>query len=329
MPLHDPINRCIDYLRVSITDRCNLSCLYCKPRARMRMLSHSEILRYEEILRLVSVAVSLGITHVRVTGGEPLIRRGVLDFIAELNRIDGIEDVSLTTNGVLLDKMAAGLRTAGVSRLNISLDSLNARKFKEITGSDDWDRVWRGIRTAEETGFSPIKINMVPVKGVNDREVSDFARLTIDRNIHVRFIEFMPIGEKDRWHREACVTADEIRVEIEREVGPLEPFSSQRSAGPSDNYRIAGAQGVIGFISPISKHFCASCRRLRLTADGKIKPCLLADTEIDVKSPLRGGCDDRELERLLNLALKVKPERHYIAENGRGCSHRAMFRIGG
>ena len=329
MPLYDTLHRCIDYLRVSITDRCNLSCVYCKPQARLQMLPHREILRYEEILRLVSVAVDLGIAHVRITGGEPLVRRGVLDFIAELKKIKGISDISLTTNGVLLDEMAPGLRDAGVSRINISLDSLNARKFFEITGSDSWGRVWRGINRAEETGFSPLKINMVPVKGVNDGEVTDFARLTRERNIHVRFIEFMPIGANDRWHRESCVTAGEIRAAIEREVGPLAPFTKEKSAGPSDNYQIAGARGVIGFISPISKHFCASCRRLRLTADGKIRPCLLSDTEIDVKSPLRGGCDDRELERLLRLALEIKPERHYITKTGAGCSHRAMSRIGG
>ncbi len=168
MPLYDPLNRCIDYLRVSITDRCNLSCVYCKPRARMQMLAHHDILRYEEILRIVSVAVRLGIARIRITGGEPLARRGVLDFAASLGKLSGVEDISLTTNGVLLEGMAAGLRKAGISRLNISLDSLDAQQFKKITGSDDWERVWRGIAKAEELGFFPIKINMVPVKGVND-----------------------------------------------------------------------------------------------------------------------------------------------------------------
>jgi len=331
MPLYDPLNRCIDYLRVSITDRCNLSCAYCMPKGRITMLPHGDILRYEEIMRIVSLAVPLGIGRVRITGGEPLVRRGVLEFIAALKKIDGIEDISLTTNGVLLEEMAEGLYQAGISRLNISLDSLHAQTFREITGSDSWDRVWRGIRRAEETGFNPIKINMVPVKGVNDGEVADFARLTLDRNIHVRFIEFMPIGANDRWHRDVCVTADEIRNVIEREVGPLVPYSAAKSAGPSDNYQIAGARGVIGFISPISKHFCASCRRLRLTADGKIRPCLLSDTEIDIKSPLRGGCDDRELERLLRHALAIKPERHYIDRKTMqaGCSARTMSKIGG
>src|SRR3990170_3652551 len=235
MPLVDPLNRYIDYLRISVTDRCNLNCVYCKPRERMKALPHREILQYEEILRLVSVAAPLGISRVRITGGEPLIRRGIVDF----------------------------------------------------------------------------------------------ARLTLDRRLHVRFIEFMPIGAGDRWNTEVCVTAGQVREIIEREVGRLEPFTSGTGAGPSENHQIPGARGVIGFISPITKHFCATCRRLRLTADGKIRPCLLSDTEIDIKSPLRGGCDDKELERLLRLALEVKPERHYINETPAGCYQRTMSGIGG
>jgi cyclic pyranopterin phosphate synthase len=189
--------------------------------------------------------------------------------------------------------------------------------------------VWQGIASVEEAGFSPIKLNMVPVKGVNDDEIADFARLTLDRRLHVRFIEFMPIGANDRWHTEACVTSARVRDIIEREVGPLVPFTAKGSAGPSDNYQIPGARGVIGFISPISKHFCASCRRLRLTADGRIRPCLLSDTEIDIKSPMRGGCSDEELERLLRFSLEIKPERHYVSENPAACSQRIMSRIGG
>jgi cyclic pyranopterin phosphate synthase len=295
----------------------------------MEMLPHAEILQYEEILRLTAIAARLGISHVRVTGGEPLVRRGVVEFIASLKECAGIEDVSLTTNGVLLEDLAEGVRAAGISRLNISLDSLDPRKFQKITGSDAWEKVWRGINLSEKLGFRPIKINVVPVKGVNDDEITAFARLTLERNLHVRFIEFMPIGANDRWHRDACVTSDEVRSVIERELGALVPFASKGSAGPSDNYRVPGSQGVIGFISPITKHFCASCRRLRLTADGKIRPCLLSDTEIDVKAPLRGGCTDAELERLLRLALEVKPERHYLATNAPECWQRTMSKIGG
>ena len=329
MALLDPHKRLIDYLRISVTDRCNLSCFYCKPRTEMKVRSHLEILTYEEIQRIVSVAVRLGISRVRVTGGEPLVRRGIVEFIAALKRYDKLEDISLTTNGMLLEDMAEALAEAGRPRLNISLDSLNARKFQKITGSDGWDRVWRGINKAEELGFFPLKINMVPVRGVNDDEVADFARLTLDRKLHVRFIEYMPIGAGGSWSRDVCVPAAEIRGIIEREVGSLAPFGSENSAGPSVNYQIPGAAGVIGFISPISRHFCDSCRRLRLTADGKIRPCLMSDTEIDVKSPMRGGCEDSELERLLRLALEIKPERHYINESPSGCFQRTMSGIRG
>jgi cyclic pyranopterin phosphate synthase len=295
----------------------------------MRVLAHGDILAYEEIRRLVAVAVPLGITHVRVTGGEPLVRRGILSFIESLRDIEGITDISITTNGVLLEEMAAGLRSAGIGRLNISLDSLRPARFAEITGSDAWHAVWRGIEKADACGFSPLKLNMVPVRGVNDDEVTDFARLTVDRDLHVRFIEFMPIGARDRWRTEACVSGEEIRRTIERTFGPLSPAGPSKGAGPSQNFRIEGGRGVIGFISPMTKHFCAACRRLRLTADGKIRPCLLSDTEIDVKSPMRGGCSDEELARLLRMALEIKPERHYIAESPGGCFERTMSRIGG
>ncbi|MGE5172979.1 MAG: GTP 3',8-cyclase MoaA [Betaproteobacteria bacterium] len=329
MALVDPHKRRIDYLRISVTDRCNLKCVYCRPRAEMKLLQHRDILTYEEILRLVTVAVPLGITRVRITGGEPLIRRGIVDFIKTLRRYAGIEDISLTTNGVLLEGMAEALADAGMPRLNISLDSLDARRFSRITGADSWEAVWRGVNRAAELGFFPIKINMVPVKGLNDDEVADFARLTLDRRLHVRFIEFMPIGAHDRWHRDVCVSSDQVRAVIEHEFGRLVPFTSSTSAGPSTNFQIPGANGVIGFISPITQHFCKSCRRLRLTADGKIRPCLLSDTEIDVKSPLRNRCDDGELERLLRLSLEIKPERHHITESEPGCFQRTMSKIGG
>lgn len=329
MPLVDPFQRRIDYLRISVTDRCNLSCVYCKPRTDMKVLPHREILTYEELLRLVSVVAPLGISRIRVTGGEPLARRGIVGFIGSLRACGGIEDISVTTNGVLLEETAEALVSAGRPRLNISLDSLDAKKFQKITGRDCWASVWRGIRSVEERGFYPLKINMVPVKGLNDDEVADFARLTIDRRLHVRFIEFMPIGANDRWRTDKCIPAAQIRSVIEREVGRLVPISSGHSAGPSENFQIPGALGAIGFISPITKHFCAACRRLRLTADGKIRPCLLSDTEIDIKTPLRSGCDDRELERLLGLALELKPDRHYIHERGAERFQRTMSKIGG
>jgi len=293
------------------------------------MLRHGDILTYEEIQRLVAIAVRLGISRVRVTGGEPLVRRGIVNFIASLRQFNGIDDISLTTNGVLLANMVEALAQAGKPRLNISLDSLKAVRFQKITGSDNWHAVWHGINRAEELGFFPLKLNMVPVRGLNDDEVVDFARLTLKRRLHVRFIEFMPIGANDRWHKDECISSDQVRTAIEREFGPLVPFTSSISAGPSANFQVPGAQGVIGFISPISRHFCSSCRRLRLTADGKVRPCLLSDREIDVKSPLRSGCDDAELERLLRQALEVKPERHHVSESDPGCFRRTMSKIGG
>jgi GTP 3',8-cyclase len=332
MALQDSHNRRIDYLRISVTDRCNLSCVYCKPQADMKVLAHRDILTYEEIFRLVALAVPLGITRVRVTGGEPLVRRGIVDFIASLKQVGGLVDISLTTNGVLLEEMTEALFAAGRLRLNISLDSLKRERFLRITGSDSWDRVWRGINRAEERGFFPIKLNMVPVRGMNDDEVVDFARLTLDRKLHVRFIELMPIGANTHPRKDASVPCSDIRAAIEQEFGQLIPLTSETSGGPADNHQIPGARGVIGFISPISRHFCGSCRRLRLTADGKIRPCLLSDTEIDIKSPMRGGCDDQELERLLRLALEIKPERHYVGEAtavAPGCFQRTMSKIGG
>ena len=329
MALVDSSHRRIDYLRVSVTDRCNLSCVYCKPRSTMRMLRHRDILQYEEIHRLVAVAVPLGITHVRITGGEPLVRRGILPFISSLRNITGITDISITTNGLLLPDMAEGLRDAGIGRLNISLDTLRPERFAVMTGSDSWRRVWQGIEKAEACGFKPLKLNMVPMRGVNEDEVADFARLTLDRDIHVRFIELMPIGAGDRCRADACVSGDVVRQTIERAAGPLEPAGPSRGAGPSQNFRIEGGRGVIGFISPMTKHFCADCRRLRLTADGKVRPCLLSDTEIDLLSPLRGGCSDGELARLLRMALEIKPERHYIAERPDDHFERTMSKIGG
>jgi len=330
MPLLDSHHRRIDYLRISITDRCNLSCVYCKPRSSIKALAHQDILTYEEILRLVSLVAPLGIRRIRVTGGEPLVRRGLIDFLARLKGIKELEDISLTTNGVLLGTMLQELATtAGKPRLNISLDTLKPDKFQRITGRDAWSVVWNGIQRAEELGFFPLKINVVPVKGLNDDEIADFARLTLSRRLHVRFIEYMPIGAGDRWSRDTCISSNEVRSIIEREVGTLAPLSSSASAGPAMNYQVAGAAGVIGLISPITRHFCDSCRRLRLTADGKIRPCLLSDTEVDIKSPMRNGCDDAELERLLRLALEIKPEKHHVHETEPSCFTRTMSKIGG
>lgn len=322
--LVDPFNRHLNYLRVSITDRCNLRCVYCVPPGGIAKLSHSEILRYEEILRVIRVGVGMGITKVRVTGGEPLVRQGVYDFLAELTRMAGLEDVSLTTNGVLLKANIERLRQAGVRRLNVSLDTLNREKYRRITGFDCFDAVWEGIQLALEAGFAPIKINAVALIGVNDDELLDLARLSLAYPFHVRFIEFMPIG-KSRLNTDQLLLTAEIRRRLSA-LGPLAPVGQEVFDGPARRFRFAGAPGEIGFISALSHHFCNHCNRLRLTASGQLRPCLLADHHEDVKTALRRGCSDRELSEVFAAAVRRKPIDHCLAAdrclpvNGQMCS---------
>ena len=324
MKLVDPYNRHLSYLRVSITDRCNLRCIYCVPPDKIPKLSHVDILRYEEILRVIRVGVGMGITKVRVTGGEPLARQGVYDFLAELNRMEGLEDVSLTTNGVLLKPNLERLWQAGVRRLNISLDTLNREKYHRITGFDQFDHTWEGIQLALEAGFAPIKINAVALIGVNDDELLDLARLSLSYPLHVRFIEFMPIG-KSRLDTDQLLLTPEIKRRIS-ELGPLLPVNQGALDGPARRYRLEGAPGEIGFISALSHHFCRHCNRLRLTASGQLRPCLLADHHEDMKAPLRRGCSDRELAEIFLAAVRHKPMDHCVGVdhpdrvNGQMCS---------
>ncbi len=331
----DRANRNIEYLRVSITDRCNLRCVYCMPEGGVPGLSHEAILRYEEILRIVRVAAKKGIRKVRLTGGEPLVRKDVVSLIKEIAAIPGIDDLSLTTNGILLGKMAEGLYDAGLRRINISLDSLNPVRFGELTRGGDLRAVLDGIRRAEETGFDPIKINVVAIKGINDNEIREFARLTLTRPYHVRFIEFMPTGGIATWDGGRIITADEIMDKISA-LGRLSAVNQDsqggqkaKAGGPAKLYKLPDAMGILGFISALSNHFCGSCNRLRLTADGKLRPCLFSETEIDIKAPLRSGCGDAELSRLISLALAVKPEGHSIAGGIKDKYRRSMSKIGG
>jgi GTP 3',8-cyclase len=331
--MHDSINRKIEYLRISITDRCNLRCVYCMPSAGVPRLPHEAILRYEEILRIVKVAAKEGIKKVRLTGGEPLVRKGVASLVWEIAAIPGIEDLSLTTNGILLGRMARELADAGLKRINVSLDSLDPDRFRELTRGGELKDVLEGIHKAEEAGFDPIKINVVAIKGFNEEEVLEFARLTLLKPYHVRFIEFMPIGHHLMWEDSKVMTEGEIMEKIST-LGELIPVGEGKKgqggqAGPARLFRLLGAKGILGFISPLSNHFCASCNRLRLTADGKIRPCLFSETEIDLKTPLRTGCDDAELSRLISVALSVKPRGHSIADGAKDKHRRSMSNIGG
>jgi len=325
--LTDGYQRRINYLRISITDRCNLNCIYCMPGQPVEKIPHFSILTYEEILKLTRIASRLGITKVRITGGEPLIRRDCIDFVSRLTRIEGLKDVSLTTNGLLLSKYLVPLKEAGISRLNISLDTLNPEKYKYITGHDAFKQVWTAIMEALEQGFSPVKLNVVVMRGINDDELIALANLTRAWPVHVRFIELMPFG-----HAQAIVAApmleDEIMASVMRS-GDLIPIARKELDGPARKFRFEGAPGKIGFISPISHHFCRTCNRLRLTADGRIRMCLLSDKSIDIGSALRSGAEDRQLADIILSAVALKPFiRRLDTENGSNREN-PMSAIGG
>jgi len=307
----DSHNREINYLRVSITDRCNLRCSYCMPKEGVSLIGHDDILRYEEILRIVRIAAGVGISKVRITGGEPLVRRGVCDFIASLSRTEGLNDITLTTNGMLLTTFAEKLFAAGVKRINISLDSLNAEKYTQITRGGDLRAVLAGIDAVQRIGFSPIKINTVAIKGFNEDEIMDFAELSLRKPYQIRFIELMDVGHPALDHGSRYLS-NKIIMEIINRRYLLERANGIRTKmdGPAEIYRIAGGAGEIGFISPLSKQFCDSCNRLRLTANGRLRACLLSDENVDLKGPLRSRCSDTDLSELIKKAIAKKPIQH-------------------
>jgi cyclic pyranopterin phosphate synthase len=309
--LIDPFNRNLTYLRVSITDRCNLRCMYCvPPREKIPRLAHAQVLRYEEMLRIIRLGVQLGITKIRVTGGEPLVRKGVYGFLSELGKIEGLTDISLTTNGVLLRDHLTQIRDAGIQRLNISLDTLDPEKFKRITGRDYFAQVWEGIEAAHAMGFHPIKFNTVVMKGINDDELMDIARLSFTHPFHMRFIEYMPIGDH-HLDKKVALLAPEILARL-RPLGELEKIHRTREDGPAERYRFTGARGEIGIIQPLSNHFCHRCNRLRLTAGGQLRPCLLSDRQEDLKGPIRKGCLDGDIVKVFLEAVRFKPMEHRI-----------------
>jgi len=325
--LIDKYNRNLNYLRVSIIDRCNLRCIYCLPQELIPKIPYKEILRYEEILRLVRVGVNLGISKVRVTGGEPLFRKGVYHFLEQLTAIDGLSDVSLTTNGVLLKDNIHKIKSAGINRINISLDTLNKKKFTQITGYDYFDQIWEGIELAQQMGFEPIKLNVVPLCGINEDELPDIARLSLTRPFHIRFIEYMPVGN-DRMFAGRQLLTPEIKKRISV-LGKLIAVDKGKNDGPAERFKYESAVGEIGFIQPISRHFCDSCNRLRLTASGQLRPCLLSDYQEDLKSLLRKGCSDTELAEIFIRAVRHKPSEHHLtAANNRKVAGQ-MCAIGG
>jgi cyclic pyranopterin phosphate synthase len=323
--ISDSFQRPISYLRVSVTDRCNLRCMYCMPPEGITLIPHSDVLRYEEILSVVRVAAEMGINKVRLSGGEPLVRAGFVDFVRMLSEVREIQDLSLTTNGVLLKDHAAALKHAGVKRVNVSLDSLRRQGFKGITGHDRLPDVLDGIREAERVGIAPIKVNVVVMRGVNDDELLDFARLTMD-GWNVRFIELMPIMNKGAKQPE-FVSAKEM-WETLSSLGTLQPCSPLTGNGPASYYQLPGARGTVGFITPVSDHFCFKCNRLRLTADGKLLPCLLSSEEVDLRSALRAGAPPEGIKQLILKAVAAKPEGHRVSQ-GVVSQKRPMTQVGG
>jgi cyclic pyranopterin phosphate synthase len=326
--LLDNNHRIINYLRLSISDRCNLRCIYCMPEEGISFIPHSEILTYEEMLHFIGLCAQKGIRKVRLTGGEPLIRKGVIGFLERLCKVEGLDEVTLTTNGVLLKTFAADIKKCGICRINVSLDSLKPERFFRITGRDYFELVREGLVEAEHVGFNPIKINVVAIKGVNDDEILDFARLTLEKPYHVRFIELMPIGDKNIWTADRFISTKEILKKIET-IGTLQSIGHNALDGPAERYALEGAKGEIGFIGALSNHFCDNCNRLRLTADGHLRGCLFSDQETDIKSPLRRGRGDSYLLNLIDHTILNKPKDHGFLKSGPRKCTRPMNVIGG
>ena len=321
--LADSFNRSISYMRISVTDRCNLRCFYCATKLTTH-LAHSDILSYEEIRKVVQAASELGINHIRLTGGEPLVRPDVSALVRLLSEVEGVEEVSMTSNGILLEKQARELKSAGLKRINISLDTFKPQKFQEICGFDKLESVLAGIEAAKRVGLEPVKINTVVIRGYNDDEILDFARKSLE-GWHVRFIEYMPIGEGDT--DKGSMSPQEIRKIIEENFAPLEAGHPLTGNGPARYFRLPGASGSIGFIGALSEHFCETCNRIRLTADGHLRPCLLSDEEIDLKTPLRNGADLEEIKQLIRETVARKRDGHHLEEAA--LPRKQMWQIGG
>lgn len=326
--MRDGFGRRIEYLRVSVTDKCNLRCVYCMPVEGLPWLSRAEILSYEEIEQIVREMAAMGLRRVRLTGGEPLVRRDVHTLAARIAAIDGIDDLSLSTNAVLLAEQAGALRDAGVRRLNVSLDSLRPERVDAIARRPGThERIFAGLAEAERAGFDPIKVNVVVMRGRNDDEIEDFARITQERPWHVRFIEVMPVGDNLDISSHEYMPAVEMLARVQR-IGALEPVQGPDGSGPATYFQFAGAPGTVGVITPMSHNYCDRCNRMRLTANGRLRPCLFGDLETNLRDPLRRG---ERLRPYIEHTLRIKPERHWLvqgSDTGSG-GLRALSQVGG
>jgi len=327
--LVDTFGRVHDNLRISVTDRCNIRCFYCMPEEGVKFFDRHEVLSFEEIERFVRASVPLGITKLRITGGEPLVRRDLPDLIRKLVAIPGIRDIALTTNAVLLEQYAVPLREAGLKRLNVHLDTLDREQFKRITRRDDLPKVLAGIDAAVKAGFEKIKINVVAVKGLIEPDIVPMARYCRERGFEPRYIEFMPLDSQSLWERRQVLTADEMLKLISSEVGPLEVVPDADPRAPATEYRYTDGGGAVGFIASISKPFCLNCNRIRLTSDGKLRYCLFAIEEMDVKGLLRNGASDEEIQAAIRKNVADKWLGHEINSPKFVPPPRPMYAIGG
>ncbi len=313
MPLKDQFGRTHDYLRISVTDRCNLRCLYCMGVEGIKQVAHRDILSYEEITAVVRAGAELGISKIRLTGGEPLVRKNLSDLVGSIKAVKGITDLALTTNGILLSGQAAVLKQAGLDRVNISLDSLNPDVYRRTTRCGELAEVLEGIENSLEFGFNPVKINTVLMKGINETEVLDFIKLTLRKPLHVRFIEYMPIGDHDRQYRDHYLPLSYVEEIAARAGLSLTPAPLPGGAGPAEAYTVKGGKGTVGLIHPISRHFCDKCNRLRLTAEGNLKACLYWQDEYSVKAVIE---DHEALKELIKKVLSGKPVEHQMVADG-------------
>src|SRR5919202_3093003 len=328
-PLVDSWGRGIRSVRVSVTDKCNFRCTYCMPAEGLEWLPRQEVLAFEEIARIVGLLGRMGVREVRLTGGEPLVRRDLPVLVEMLARIPGVDDLSLTTNGVLLDRLAEPLVRAGLRRINVSLDSLSHVRFAELTRRDALDAVLRGLAAAERhPELRPIKVNCVAIKGFTEEEVPALAELARRKPYVVRFIEFMPLDADEVWREDQVLTGAEIRGLIEEQFGPLVELPAKASS-TARRYSFADGVGEIGFVNPVSEPFCATCDRIRLTADGQLRTCLFSRREWNLKEPLRAGASDEELERHPRFAFRHKELKHRISDPGFVRASRSMSQIGG
>ena len=328
LPLIDTFDRVHRNLRISVTDRCNIRCFYCMPE-HVEFLPPTSVLSFEEITRVAHVAAMMGVNRVRLTGGEPLVRSQLHKLVTMLRRIDGIEEIAMTTNGILLADQAALLREAGLDRLNISLDTIDAEKFEQITRRRGLEKVLAGIEAAQAAGFERIRINAVSIAGLTDQDVLPLAQFCRDKSLELRFIEFMPVDGDQQWDSDQVLSGERIRSMIGDAIGTLSPAERANDSQPAIDYEYVDGTGRVGFINPVSQPFCGSCDRLRLTAEGKIRNCLFSHAEWDVRSILRGSGSDAHIEQRIRESITAKLAGHGMADENFQRPQRAMYQIGG